>query len=92
MRDSLPVPQELLPLLDEAARYDRGPALRKSVLQEARDSIYKILHPGLPPWYGLEAANTHVLVPILAQCIPKMKYNYVVRNALIWHLATIRTS
>lgn len=83
MRDCLPVPEELLPLLDEAARYDRGPALRKSVLQEARNSIVQNSTPlnGYEMW-GWKQPNTHILVPILAQCIPKMKYIYVVRNGL----------
>jgi hypothetical protein len=83
MRDSLPVPEELLPLLDEAARYDRGPALRKSVLQEARNSIVQNSSPhNSCELWGWKQPNTHVLVPILAQCLPKMKYIYVVRNGL----------
>ena len=83
MRDSLPVPEELLPLLDEAARYDRGPALRKSVLQESRNSIVQNASPRNDyEMWGWKQPNTHVLVPILAQCIPEMKYIYVVRNGL----------
>lgn len=83
MRDGLPIPKDLLPLIDGAARYDRGPALRKSVLQAARHSIMQGSPPSNEqPLWGWKQPNTHVLVPLLAQCIPQMRYIYVVRNGL----------
>ena len=86
MRDGLPVPADLLPLLDEAARYDRGPALTRAVLQNSRESI---LNPEAAPdcesQWGWKQPNTHVMVPLLNQCFPGMKYIYVVRSGL--HMA-----
>ena len=65
MRDRLPIPKDLLALIDGAARYDRGPALRKSVLQAAR---HFIMQGSLPsnehPLWGWKQPNTHVLVPL----------------------------
>ena len=83
MRDRLPIPKDLLALIDGAARYDRGPALRKSVLQAARHSIMQGSLPSNEhPLWGWKQPNTHVLVPLLAQCIPQMKYIYMVGNGL----------
>lgn len=83
MRERHPVPEELIELLDEAAQSDRGPALRKSVLDSARASFDD---PGLSPsthtLWGWKQPNSHVLVPMLSQYIPGMKYIYVVRNGL----------
>ena len=82
MRSGLPIPEVLFPLLNEAARYDRGPALTKAVLEQARDSM---MNPPLlsssTPW-GWKQPNTHVMVPLLSRCFPAMKYVYVVRNGL----------
>ena len=33
-------------------------------------------------WWGWKQPSTHVLVPLLAQCIPQMKYIYMVGNGL----------
>lgn len=83
MRKRLPVPEELVPLLDEAARYDRGPALRRSVLEAARQSICASPNDqSTCEVWAWKQPNTHVLVPLLAQYLPKMKYIYVVRNGL----------
>jgi hypothetical protein len=83
MRNGLPPPEELIPLLDEAARYDRGPALRKSVLEAARQSICNTREDYRTyDLWGWKQPNSHVLVPLLAQHLPKMKYIYVLRNGL----------
>ena len=83
MRKREPVPEELVPLLDEAARYDRGPALRSSVLEAARQSISSSRkNQSTCELWGWKQPNTHVLVPLLAQYLPRMKYIYVVRNGL----------
>ena len=83
MRKGLPVPEELAPLLDEAARYDRGPALNKEVLETACASMK--LHPSSTnthKLWGWKQPNVQVLVPLLDQYLPQMKYIYVVRNGL----------
>jgi Sulfotransferase family len=83
MRKGLLIPDELVPLLDEAARYDRGPALRKSVLEAARQSISESRKDqSMYHFWGWKQPNTHVLVPLLAHCLPQMKYIYVLRNGL----------
>lgn len=83
MRSGLPVPEELAPLLDEAARHDRGPALRKSVLDDAHRSLCNAGRSNcIADLWGWKQPNSHVLVPVLAQYLPQMKYIYVVRNGL----------
>jgi hypothetical protein len=83
MRNGLPIPTELQPLLEDAARYDRGPALRREVLEHARASLISCSPPETThELWGWKQPNTHVLVPLLAQFLPHMKYIYVVRNGL----------
>ena len=83
MRGNLPVSGELLALLDEAARHDRGPALTRAVLQQSRESMLErrpVAEPTIH--WGWKQPNSHVMVPILNQCFPRMKYIYVARNGL----------
>jgi len=83
MRRGHPVPPELLFLLDEAARDDRGPALTREVLLQSRDSILNAPATSTQcGQWGWKQPNTHVMVPLLNQCFPRMKYLYVVRNGL----------
>jgi hypothetical protein len=83
MRDGLRVPVELVPLLDEAARHDRGPALTRAVLQRSRQSILNRENaPDSANRWGWKQPNSHVMVPLLNQCFSRMKYIYVVRNGL----------
>jgi hypothetical protein len=83
MRHAAPVPEDLAVLLDRAARYDRGPALRRDVLASARDSLLASDAPaaGAPRW-GWNQPNSHVMVPLLLDSFPALKYIYVVRNGL----------
>ena len=83
MRDRESLPEKLTSLLNAAARFDRGPALRQSVLQAARKTIDD-------PAYAVETAaawgwkqpNVQVMVPLIAPYLAGMKYIYVVRNGL----------
>ncbi|MEM9255497.1 MAG: sulfotransferase [Pseudomonadota bacterium] len=83
MRHGQPIPPQLMGLVDRAARYDRGPALRKAALEDARDSLLAG-EPGpcRGVLWGWKQPNTHVMVPLLARCYPSMKYIYVMRNGL----------
>ena len=83
MRGGQAVPETLLPMLDEAARHDRGPALRRDVLQAARDSLLGARAPAAEAAaWGWKQPNSQVMVPQLRRCFPGMKYIYVVRNGL----------
>ena len=85
MRKGLPVPSELIAMLEEAALYDRGPALKKAVLEAARASIDSdqfLSGNRAHALWGWKQPNTHVLIPLLAPCFPRMKYIYVFRNGL----------
>ena len=83
MRRREPVPDELSGLLDEAALYDRGPALRKAVLEAARKSIVGPgHHPSDHQNWGWKQPNVQVLIPLLHPYLPEMKYIYVIRNGL----------
>lgn len=83
MRGGLPVPPGLSPLLDEAARHDRGPALTRAVLQQARQSILRAGgRTGRHDPWGWKQPNSHVMVPLLNRCFGRMKYVFVVRNGL----------
>ena len=83
MRDRDTLPEELTVLLDAVTCFDRGPALRQSVLQAARKTIDD-------PAYAVETAsawgwkqpNVQVMVPLIAPYLAGMKYIYVVRNGL----------
>jgi hypothetical protein len=83
MRGAAAVPEELQPLLQQAADHDRGPALTRAVLEQARDSLL-----ARPPvversaHWGWKQPNSHVMVPVLNQRFPQMRYLYVVRNGL----------
>jgi hypothetical protein len=83
MRHGLPIPDELLPLVDEAAMYDRGPSLRKAVLDGARETLLnsRVVHNAQGLW-GWKQPNSHILIPLLNQHIPRMKFIYVLRNGL----------
>lgn len=83
MRHAAPVPTDLAGLLERAARHDRGPALRRTVLAAARDSLLASDAPaaGAPRW-GWKQPNSHVMVSQLLDSFPAMKYVYVVRNGL----------
>ncbi|MEZ5572066.1 MAG: sulfotransferase [Halioglobus sp.] len=83
MRHSLPLPDELLPLIEEAALHDRGPSLRKAVLDEARETLVNNMFPGNSEGlWGWKQPNSHILLPLLNQFFPKMKFIYVLRNGL----------
>jgi hypothetical protein len=83
MRNGLPIPQELLPLIDEAAMYDRGPSLRKAVLEGARETLLQSKFAcGAQGLWGWKEPNSHILIPLLHQHIPQMKFIYVLRNGL----------
>ncbi len=83
MRGREALSEELTSMLDAATRFDRGPALRQSVLQAARNTIDD-------PVYAVESAaawgwkqpNVQVMVPLIAPYLAGMKYIYVVRNGL----------
>jgi len=83
MRRALPIPRELVHMLDEAARHDRGPALTRSVLQQARESMLagRTTSDASISW-AWKQPNSHVMVPMLNRCFPRMKYIYVARNGL----------
>jgi hypothetical protein len=85
MRKGLPIPNELASMLDDAAQYDRGPALNKEVLEAACASMKKSQpsqNQTTHKLWGWKQPNVQVLVPMLAECLPQMKYIYVVRNGL----------
>ena len=83
MRKGLPIPFELNLLIDEAARYGRGPALDRTVLQKARASmLVGQPSPDSSMSWAWKQPNSHVMVPILQRCFPAMKYIYVARNGL----------
>jgi len=84
MRHGGPVPAELLPLIDEAAMYDRGPTLRKAVLDQARESMLNcnVSSGSTNTLWGWKQPNSHILLPLLNQYIPQMKFIYVLRNGL----------
>ena len=83
MRDRNTLPEELTSLLDAATRFDRGPALRKKVLQAARktidDPVYAV--ETAPAW-GWKQPNVQVMVPLITPYLSGMKYIYVIRNGL----------
>ncbi|MBA6414283.1 sulfotransferase [Parahaliea sp. F7430] len=88
MRHNEAVPAELLSMLSEAAEFDRGPALNKAMLNEALESILSLLPSESEkdlsletPW-GWKQPNSHVMLPMLNQYFPNMKYIYVARNGL----------
>ena len=83
MRHGADIPAELLPLVREAAEYDRGPALRRSVLQAAADSLLNSRQiDDEPGRWGWKQPNSHVVIAQLNSVFPLMKYIYVVRNGL----------
>lgn len=83
MRHGRAIPEELQPLVDEACRFDRGPALTRAVLEQACAGLRNATTPDDPtrPW-GWKQPNSHVMVPQLNQRFTDMKYIYVVRNGL----------
>ena len=83
MRKGLPIPPELGSLLDEAARYDRGPALDVTVLQQSLASILVgQSSPNSSRFWAWKQPNSHIMVPMLQRCFPAMKYIYVARSGL----------
>lgn len=83
MRGQLPIPQELMHVLSEAADHDRGPALTQSVLKHAKQSMLEAAGVGCSALqWGWKQPNSHVMTGLLDPCFPTMKYIYVVRNGL----------
>ena len=83
MRGADVVPDELRPLLRQAADHDRGPALTQAVLRRAHDSLLaRSPVVARDAHWGWKQPNSHVMVPMLDQRFPQMKYLYVVRNGL----------
>ena len=83
MRHGQPIPGELEPLVDDACRYDRGPALTKTVLEQACAGLRAAAIASDPAQsWGWKQPNSHVMVPLLNERFTGMKYIYVVRNGL----------
>lgn len=83
MRHGEPIPDALQPLLEQCVRYDRGPALRRGVLESALAALRASTAPaaGAMHW-GWKQPNSHVMVSLLRESFTGLKYVYVVRNAL----------
>jgi hypothetical protein len=83
MRKGLPIPADLRGLLDEAARFDRGPALDVTVLKQSLASILVGQpSPDASILWAWKQPNSHIMVPMLQRCFPTMKYIYVERSGL----------
>ena len=83
MRQAEPIPPELTSLLHNSVRYDRGPALRRGVLAASLESLLSSDGParGAARW-GWKQPNSHVMISLLRESFPALKYIYVVRNGL----------
>lgn len=83
MRHGAKVSTDLRSMLVEACNSHRDPVLSAADLEEARSSL--LAAPTVDrrhEHWGWKQPNTHILLPVLDQLFPQMKFVYVVRNGL----------
>lgn len=83
------IPDELYELVDEAIAHDRSPVFPREYLMEGFRTLTEMPRELFVSsaqsdqgFWGWKQANTHVLLPVLNRCFPRMKYVYVYRNCL----------